>query len=449
MNIMELNFSEIIRTILTMTLTGSVVALLLFIIKPIIKNRLPKSFQYYMWFAVFIALILPLSKIIMLPEPSMPNNPATSFTPIYDIVQWISDTAMEEPVRLVSLSQRKNEQNTLQIQSQFLNVAIIFFIVWVFGILAFGGANIISYMLFIGSLKKYNICASPHKIELLNKLSGKRRTPRLYLNSTVPTPILIGVFRPAIVLPDKKYTDTQLQNILLHELTHLRRYDIAIKWLSVFLEVLHWYNPMIYFVRREISRACELACDEAVIKNLDIDGKQSYGDTLIAVVADKTAKISLLTTMCEDKKNLIERLDAIMKHTNFSKRTIVFSSVFFVIILCGTFYLGAAGSTNNTQSESSAAYAALTPLEKQKHDKELELKKVIHNFDKKNIIETWVFLGDSDNEITYASIFIVTQEEITDSSKKEALISLAAESLNLNVENIYIDYMDVETFTSL
>ena len=156
-------------------------------------------------------------------------------------------------------------------------------------------------------------------MELLNELSGYKSTPRLYKNSIISIPILIGVFCPKIILPYKKYEDIKLQSILLHEMTHLRKYDIVIKWLLILVGALHWFNPVTYFVRREIDKACELACDESVIKKLNNDGRQCYGDTLIAVAADSIRKPPVLITMCEDKKSLKERLDAIMKHKGFSK----------------------------------------------------------------------------------------------------------------------------------
>ena len=67
------------------------------------------------------------------------------------------------------------------------------------------------------------------------------------------------------------------------------------------------------FIRREINRACELSCDEAVIKNLSAADKQAYGETLISMVAEHRYPIGVLsTTMCEEKKTLKERLVAIM-----------------------------------------------------------------------------------------------------------------------------------------
>jgi hypothetical protein len=98
----------------------------------------------------------------------------------------------------------------------------------------------------------------------------------------------------------------------------------------------------IWLVRREIDRACELSCDEAVIRNLDADGKQNYGDTLIYVAADsKTPHAVLSTTMCEEKKALKERLGAIMQSRKHSKLSAVISLILFFTIVGSAAVLGA------------------------------------------------------------------------------------------------------------
>jgi len=66
---------------------------------------------------------------------------------------------------------------------------------------------------------------------------------------------------------------------------------------------VHWFNPLMYFMKKEINHACELACDEAVIKGLNSAEKQAYGDTLISVVAEHQYPLGVLqATMCEEKK---------------------------------------------------------------------------------------------------------------------------------------------------
>jgi hypothetical protein len=156
------------------------------------------------------------------------------------------------------------------------------------------------------------------------------------------------LFNPAIVLPDRDYTDEQLEAVLCHELNHLRRKDVLVKWLSVLACVVHWFNPLVWLTRREIDRACELACDEAVIHGLDIGGKQNYGDALIYVAADsKKPRTILSTTMYEEKKDLKERLSAIMKSKKRTRAAVIASAAVMCAAVLAACALGA-GNINLT-----------------------------------------------------------------------------------------------------
>ena len=110
MTVVEEYSAEIIKHILSMTFTGSIISFLLFLLKPIIKDKLPKSFQYYMWFSVIIALMIPVSTVVMIP---VSNNSAMSMTSTYDIAQWISDTASKKPVNLAFKPQTAHAPYTL------------------------------------------------------------------------------------------------------------------------------------------------------------------------------------------------------------------------------------------------------------------------------------------------------------------------------------------------
>lgn len=143
--------------------------------------------------------------------------------------------------------------------------------------------------------------------------AGIRKPVELYINPLVSSPLLIGFFHPCIVLPEVDMQETGFDCILLHELTHLRRMDTVYKWLVQFTICLHWFNPLVHLMDREISRACELACDEAVIMKLDREKIRVYGDTLIhATGAGGTCKAPLSSvTLIEAKELLKERLGAI------------------------------------------------------------------------------------------------------------------------------------------
>lgn len=217
MTVAEAYSVEIIKLILSMTITGSILSVFLFIAKPFIKDKLPKSFQYYMWFSVVIALMLPGSKIIVIPVSS---PLVISMESMPDIAQWISDTVSE---RLVFAPQNGNEKNILQM-NHFPDTVVILSVFWQAGMILILGFNIICYSVYVRSLNKHNISADQQEIELLNNLSERKSALRLYKNSMVQTPILIGFFHPVILLPDKEYEEMKLRNILMHEITHMNEF---------------------------------------------------------------------------------------------------------------------------------------------------------------------------------------------------------------------------------
>jgi len=153
--------------------------------------------------------------------------------------------------------------------------------------------------------------------------------------------MLIGIIRPCIIIPDIGFNETQLKNILQHEIVHLKRFDIGVKWLTMVVTSFHWFNPLMHFIKKDINSSCELACDEAVIRTLSPSEKQDYGDTLIAIVARNKSPMRMLgATMLDEKKGLKERLLAIMNYTKKSRLIMILSAVLLVGIIFGALYLG-------------------------------------------------------------------------------------------------------------
>ena len=78
--------------------------------------------------------------------------------------------------------------------------------------------------------------------------------------------------------------------------------------------------------------------------------------------------------------------------------------------------------------------------------KEHEVMQALCDYDKDNIVKVYVHAGTSDNEIITATIFLVIKDEIADADEQE-LKAIAAELLNIDSENVYVEYIDIETFT--
>ncbi|MDR2670957.1 MAG: M56 family metallopeptidase, partial [Oscillospiraceae bacterium] len=344
-------YLDALRTLIVMTASGSAVALLLFALKSIIKNRLPKTAGYYLWLVVIAALLVPVSRFVTLPGDSgesvyLPGTgrtiqgaPAT----IYETVQLYA-LSTEESIDVLHSDEDFYDRTYDDIPGESLVFPImdVMSVVYPFGFAAVLLYHMVVYAVFLRKTRRYNVvtdidCPVP-----------------VYRNAKAATPMLIGLFRPVVVLPDRAYTDEHLRAVLLHELTHWRRKDILVKWLSVFACAVHWFNPIVWLTRREIDRACELSCDEAVVRDLDPNGRQHYGETLLYIAAgnpgsppglpngaDKTPRAVLSTTMCEDKKGLKERLAAIMKNKKHTRAALAASVAVMVAAVLAACALGA------------------------------------------------------------------------------------------------------------
>lgn len=328
-------FSELIRTIVTMSLSGSVLALMLFIIKPFIKNRLSKSLHYYSWVIIVLIMILPLCKMIKLPV----NSEFLPVSTIHEMVGGYMEAADDEQ-HSKAVTVQKTPDGSSELQPEKVPWTGLL-LIWGTGAVIYLTVNLYGYCRFVRKLKISQASANTEESTILLELSKNFRTPLLYRSRLVSTPMLRGFFHPVIILPDTGYTKEQMENILSHELIHLRRKDVLVKWLMVLANAIHWMNPIMYFICRRTSRACELACDEAVIKYFDASRKRSYGDTLIAVAAaSKMPKAVLSATMCEEKSAMRERLNSIMRHRKHKKSVIIFSAVVLLSFACAAVVLG-------------------------------------------------------------------------------------------------------------
>lgn len=346
--------NETIKLILSLSLSASVLAILLFAIKPLIRNKFPKSIQYYIWMVVLLRLVLPFSfessimnKLFYSGEATLTAASPAAIQPTGGIYYNISDTSMSFDTSM-SLDIKERIANgvydgDIDHSRYFMDLFIRYSLyLWILGVIFSFAINLVGYIRFLKHLKQGNKAATDEENRILAGLLNGRSNVRLVRNHFVNTPMLIGIIGPYIIIPDINFSEKQLKNILLHEITHLKHFDIAVKWLMMIASSIHWFNPLVYFIKKEVSYACELACDEAVIKNLSLAERQDYGDTLISVVAEYKYPIGVLqATMCEEKKSLKERLVAIMKHNKKSKPIIILSLILIGFVVFGALYLGA------------------------------------------------------------------------------------------------------------
>ena len=152
--------------------------------------------------------------------------------------------------------------------------------------------NLLSHLRFCRYLNRW---AAPVRdadiLALYNALGnqlGLDRRPRLLSCPGLAVPMLAGLFRPALLLPENPPAGDALRFSLLHELTHFRRRDIFRKTLALWVRVLHWFNPLVWLTARTMDRDIELSCDESALKHLPPAEHAAYGRTILSAVSALT-----------------------------------------------------------------------------------------------------------------------------------------------------------------
>lgn len=146
-------------------------------------------------------------------------------------------------------------------------------------------------------------------LEKYNEDYRIRRKIDVYECPVRVTPFTVGVFRPKIFVYAKE-NERDLELSLKHEMIHIKRGDVLFKQLATLAKYIHWFNPLVYFLRKWIENICELACDEMVIENADIKMRKDYAGLILANARDsKEIKVAYGLS---SEEILEERISCIM-----------------------------------------------------------------------------------------------------------------------------------------
>ena len=345
--------NEFMKILLSLSVSGTLLLLLILGLKPLYKSRFSKRWQYYIWIIVALRFLLPFTPdttivgslfekpgttVITNEIPTSPNVPAPANT----------DNSKTEPIQA-------DRDIAAAMREPFNRYVCLFFIWSVFALVLFV-RKITIYQGFIQYIKAGSTEVSDIKtLNLLSdceeKLNIKTRV-ELSRNPLIASPIMIGFFRARIVLPACELDDKELSYIFVHELIHYKQRDMFYKWLIQIVVCAHWFNPFVYLLEKEVNKSCELSCDEKVISVLDDTARREYGDILISFLkSNNLYKSSLASvTLTEGAEQLKERLGAIMKFKKKSKGIIAITAIFSVLVCVCFFVTGAyaaSPATNN------------------------------------------------------------------------------------------------------
>jgi bla regulator protein blaR1 len=146
------------------------------------------------------------------------------------------------------------------------------------------------------------------------------------LSRKVQGPYISGVLKPQILLPAdffQRFSATQQQLIIQHELTHWRRGDLICNLLALVLLMLFWFNPLCWLAYSAYRQDQELACDALVLAGAATADKIAYGKALLSNSEPTPARWQGLTTHYGDIKQMKQRLLQLQTEQGFSKTSLL------------------------------------------------------------------------------------------------------------------------------
>lgn len=281
-------------------------------IRFLLKNRISGRLRYGLWLLVLIRLLTPFS----LPSGISVMNLLPEKTPEQVTVGYVDyelpDIAVAEPNPDLppDLWQAIYEDNLQEYNQQIqqakadtgtpVTLGSVLIAVWVVGIAVTGCVLLICNCRFALRLR-----ANRERLDISDT------SLPVYITDCVQTPCLFGIFKPAIYLTPELSDQQTLRHVLLHELTHRRHLDHIWSALRCVCLALHWYNPLVWVAAVLSKQDAEVACDEAVIRQLGEDNRSAYGKTLVDMTCTGQREKGLLvaaTTMVSGKNVLKERV---------------------------------------------------------------------------------------------------------------------------------------------
>lgn len=345
----------VLKAFLSMSFSGALLILVLLCGERFLKDKISRQWQYYIWLVVILRLLLPFgSEINLMGKPYQAFDQMITRSGFLSESQNLPDAPEDVPAPAVDLEQNMaSEDSPMEnltavhpLQDMASLLADHIWLIWLVTALGMLIRKITIYQSFIryinAGLTPVSDMGLLDQLSIVAEQAGIKRPIELCVNPLISSPLLIGFFHPSIILPSADISEKDFQYIVWHELTHYTRRDMLYKWLVQVTICLHWFNPLVHSMGREITKACEFSCDEAVMTKMGSDNGQDYGKTLLdAMAAVGKYKENLgAVTLNENKQMLKERLDAIMNFKRKSKTVWFLTGVLTLCVIFAAAFVG-------------------------------------------------------------------------------------------------------------
>lgn len=235
----------------------------------------------------------------------------------------------------------------------------LFSCIWLTGFVLLAAFRILKYRFSLWSLRRWSSPVQNSDVIHLYRSICRREhisaPPGLMENRNLSTPVLAGLFHPALYLTEAPCDREELSFILRHELTHYKRRDLWFKLLLLAVSTIYWFNPALYLMRSEAEKDIENLCDGRVLQASPMQSRLHYSQLLLKTAALQNHIPYLSASLNDSKLVFKERIHYLTELASLQRGTPL-CLMFCAFLLTGNLAIGS--SVLPTQAQSATDLSA-------------------------------------------------------------------------------------------
>ncbi len=412
--------STLFCKVINMGITGSIAILVVMLARQLLRRQ-PKKYSYLLWLVVIFRLLCPVSissalSLYSVVKPVSENASIEYFSP-----QELAPIVLETTEKVDSESADNVVIEVIERKVDYLSIAAFAWLTVGCGLM---GKNIHTYLY------------------LKRRLQNSRKTGvNTYKNSYISSAFVIGCLRPKIYLPEN-ITPNEEEIVVMHEQQHIKSRHTYAKLLAFTALCLHWFNPLVWLAYSLFEKDMEMACDEAVIRQLGHKAKADYSQALLSI-SIKTGNTRYLR-LAFSENEVKERVVNIMNIKELSAGK---------IIGCTLGLLAVSGMLifNPVKSSGEETPATISPVETQKvYHKTADEKIVCFSF---QLPEGWAIDNSEDmiciyddNEVLSGYVQCINYKEYESSEREPAAIYSDITMSHLHFFDTHVNYKVIKSY---
>ncbi len=327
--------------LLWVSLQGSVLIVLIVLVQLILRRRLGIRWHYFLWLLLLIRLAMPwlpesrISVFNLVPRSIQQGR----------IIESISEPQSTRGMGFYFGAESADVQETPQeadSKTVFIRLLHMLPLLWLLGVLLMAGYICMRNISLWLTVKRERPITDQEVLELLEDCKmgmGIQTIIGVIVSDRIKSPALFGFVRPRLLLPQgmlETYGLEELRYVFIHELAHLRQRDIYLGWLMALLQIVHWFNPLMWFAFGRMRADRELACDGLAVSMMDADEPPKYGRTIVNLLENfsQVRYLPSVAGILEDTCQIERRIKMIADYKKTSRIWSVGAVLVLTILAC-------------------------------------------------------------------------------------------------------------------